>query len=183
MTMSSLDITVEGIFTANTEGSFVSHSIKEVALEFGGIRGDRHFGVTFPADARQPMYPRGTEILNKRQISILAMEEVEKVAEELGIDHIRAEWLGANLLVKGIPELTKLPVLTRFLFPSGAGLINEGENKPCIHAGNEVQRNYPQNETLARAFVKKAMGRRGIVCSVERPEAIRLHDKIKIMLP
>ena len=55
------------------------------------------------------MYPRGTEILNRRQITIVSVEELERIAEELGVVSVLPEWLGANLLLKGFSELTNSP--------------------------------------------------------------------------
>ena len=61
---------INAVLIADDPKTFVTRRISEANLEFGGIRGDRHFGVTSKADSRQPMYPRGTEILNRRQIVV-----------------------------------------------------------------------------------------------------------------
>ena len=60
------------------------------------------------------MYLRGTEILNRRQITIVSVEELDRIAEELGVESVLPEWLGANILVKGFPELTKLTMGSSF---------------------------------------------------------------------
>lgn len=174
---------VAGLYTADAPGSFVSRELAEAELEFGGIRGDRHFGVTSRADSRQPMYPRGAEILNRRQISILSREELEETRERMGIEALDPEWIGGNLLLSGYPGLTQLPAGSRLLFPSGAGLVCEGENHPCTDAGKEVERHVAPKERLPQAFVKAARGRRGIVCSVERPGRIAFGDEIRIIPP
>ncbi len=54
-------------------------------IEFGnftfeGLVGDRHYGFTMSSNSRQPEYPRGTEIRNKRQITILSKEELSEIA-------------------------------------------------------------------------------------------------------
>lgn len=173
---------VEAIFLADNPETFVTRQIPEVNLEFGGIRGDRHFGMTSKADSRQPMYPRGTEILNRRQITIVSVEELDRIAEELGVEQVRPEWLGANLLVKGLPELTKLTMGSRILFPSGAGLICMGENQPCTLPGDEIQKHYEDQEKLAFRFVRAGYKRRGIVCAVERPGTIHERDEVQILI-
>jgi hypothetical protein len=55
--------------------------------------------------------------------SIVSEEECAMIAEELGVEKVLPEWLGANLFLKGFPELTTLPMGSRILFPSQAGLI------------------------------------------------------------
>lgn len=181
--MKELELITEGLYIADNPDTFVSRRIFEADLEFGGIAGDRHFGMVFAADSRQPMYPRGTLILNRRQISIVSVEECSLIAKELGIESISPESLGANMLLSGMTDLTLLPRGARLLFPSGAGLICEGENKPCIHAGKMVQQDYPSRSKLDAAFVIKAKKRRGIVCSVERPGKVQQGDKIRVYLP
>ncbi|WP_420491535.1 hypothetical protein [Neobacillus drentensis] len=43
-------------------------------------------------------------------MTIVSVEELDRIAEELGVESVLPEWLGANVLVKGFPELTKLPM-------------------------------------------------------------------------
>ncbi|WP_373889961.1 MOSC domain-containing protein [Neobacillus cucumis] len=174
--------TVQALLIADLPETFVTRRIPETVFEFGGIRGDRHFGVTSKADTRQPMYPRGTEILNRRQITVVSEEELEQIAKELEVETVLPEWLGANLLVKGYPELTKLTQGSRILFPSGTGLICMGENMPCIFPGEEIQKHYEGHEKLAARFVKAGYKRRGIVCAVERPGIVHENDEVQILI-
>lgn len=174
--------TINAILIADQSDSFVTRRIPEVALEFGGIKGDRHFGVTRPADVRQPMYPRGTEILNRRQITIVSEEDLAAIANELRVEQILPEWLGANLLVSGITEWTKLTMGSRILFPSGAGLICMGENLPCTFPGEQIQKHNLNLPKLASRFVKAGQGRRGIVCAVECPGKIAAEDQVQVLI-
>lgn len=173
---------INAVLIADDPKTFITRRTSEVNLEFGGIRGDRHFGITSKADSRQPMYPKGTEILNRRQITIVSGEELDRIAEELGVTSIRPEWLGANVLVKGFPELTKLTMGSRILFPSGAGLICMGENQPCTLPGDKIQKHYEEHEKLSLRFVRAGYKRRGIVCAVERPGIIHEHDDVQILI-
>jgi len=173
---------IQAILIADLPETFVTRRIREVPLEFGGISGDRHFGITNKADSRQPMYPRGTEILNRRQITIVSEEELAQIAKVLEIEKVLPEWLGANLLVKGYPELTKLTLGSRILFPSGAGLICMGENMPCTLPGEEIQKHHKHHSKLATRFVKAGYKRRGIVCAVERPGIIHEMDEVQILV-
>ncbi|CAH2714964.1 Putative metal-sulfur cluster biosynthesis proteins YuaD [Neobacillus rhizosphaerae] len=180
--MEKVPAKVRAILLADDPETFVTRRISEVNLEFGGMRGDRHFGVTSKADSRQPMYPRGTEILNRRQITIVSEEELARIADELEVESVMPEWLGANLLVKGFPDLTKLTMGSRILFPSGAGLICMGENQPCTLPGDVLQKHYEDHEKLAFRFVRAGYKRRGIVCAVERPGIIHEGDEVQILV-
>lgn len=176
--------TIEAILIADNPETFVTRRISETKLEFGGIPGDRHFGVTFGADSRQTMYPRGTEILNRRQITVVSQEDCAIIAEKLGIPTVLPEWLGANLLISGFPDLTSLTMGSRLLLPSGAGLVCMGENLPCVHPGEEIQKNHDEqlHPKLAGRFVKAAFKRRGIVCAVECPGMLRQGDEAKVLV-
>jgi hypothetical protein len=180
--MKTAEAKVSAILLADNPETFVTRRISEVNLEFGGIPGDRHFGVTAKADSRQPMYPRGTEILNRRQMTILSDEECKLVGEKLGIERILPEWLGANILLEGYAEITSLPLGSRILFPNGVGLICMGENQPCILPGEVIQSHFSDRPKLANEFVKAAYKRRGIVCAVERPGIIQQGATVQILI-
>jgi hypothetical protein len=180
--MTSLSATVEAVLIANTSTTFVTNRVAQVDLDLGGIPGDRHYGLTRKSGAREPMYPRGTQIRNRRQLSLVSAEECQQIAEKLGIESVLPEWLGANVLVQGLPDLTQLPTGSRLLFPSGAGLVCEGENMPCKHPGQVIQMAHPNQPQLIRQFVRAAQHRRGIICSVERSGAIVQADAIRILL-
>lgn len=111
----------ENIYIADT-ASFVTKKREEISIDYGGIPGDLHFGLTKAAGAREPMYKRGTEIFNRRQISIVSVEECLVIAEKLNIPAVLPEWLGANISLSGHPHLTRLREGSRLVFPSGAAL-------------------------------------------------------------
>lgn len=172
---------VESILIADQGDTFITNKIAEVDVEYGGIKGDLHFGLTKLAGAREPMYPQGTEIFNRRQISIVSVEECAIIAGKLGVDNILPEWLGANIVLKGFPNLTELSMGSRIIFPSGAGILCEGENLPCIHPGKVIQKQYPEKPGLSAGFVKSALGLRGIVGIVECPGEIVAGDMVKVL--
>ncbi|MBD0383090.1 MOSC domain-containing protein [Paenibacillus sedimenti] len=173
--------TIEAVLIADDPSTFVTRELDKLDLRFGGIEGDRHFGVTAKADSRQPMYPRGTEIMNRRQLSIVSVEELQGIAERLGVAEIKPEWLGANIVVSGVPELTKLPVGIRIMLPSGGGLVCEGENEPCTGPGKQIANHYG-NKELTHQFVKLAQKMRGIVAYVERPGELKVGDQVEIQI-
>ncbi|BCJ88316.1 hypothetical protein skT53_33010 [Effusibacillus dendaii] len=69
--MKTAEAKVKAILLADDPESFVTRRIPEVSLEFGGIPGDRHFGITAPSDSRQPMYPRQKSSTDARLQSYL----------------------------------------------------------------------------------------------------------------
>ena len=98
---------------------FVSQDVEVLDLGYGGIKNDFHEGQTRLSGAREPWYPRGTEMRNERQFSILSEEELEEIAQTMGIEKVDAGWIGANLVMKGIPNLTYLPSRTLLMFDGG----------------------------------------------------------------
>ncbi|WP_411344728.1 MOSC domain-containing protein [Paenibacillus sp. WLX1005] len=176
------NITVEHVLIADSKGSFVTRPLPEIQVELAGIPGDRHYGLLRPADVRQKIYKRGTMIANRRQISIISYEECAEIAARMKLPEIQAEWLGANIMLKGLESLTTLPLGTRILFPDGTGLICEGENPPCILPGKVIE-SVSGIEGIKSRFVPAAKQRRGIVCSVEREGMIRSGDEVHIILP
>ncbi len=97
----------------------------------------------------------------------------------MGVPRIFPEWLGANVAVSGIPDLTTLKEGSRIIFPRSRSLC-EGENDPCIQVGEVIQSYYPEQPKLAPAFVRHALGIRGIVCIVERPGVVYAGDEIEV---
>jgi hypothetical protein len=169
-------IIVKAVLRTAESSSFVTHQVPSITVDIAGIPGDRHYGILRPATSRQKMYPRGTMVANRRQITVVSEEECVLIAESMGLPEIRPEWLGANLMLSGLRKvITSLSLGSRLLFPEGAGLICEGENLPCLGPGKQIADFYNQPE-LAAAFVKAAANSRGIICSIEREGTIQLGD-------
>jgi MOSC domain-containing protein YiiM len=170
-------LSVVDVLSATEADSIVATPVPVLELDFGGVVGDRHHGLTRPADTRQlRYYPRGTMIRNRRQLTLVSVEELAEVANRLGVPEVKPGWLGANLLVEGISCLSALPMGTRLLFGSGAGLVCEGVNQPCRLPAQVIQQQYGWSRAEAE-FVKAAYGRRGIAASVECPGPIIAGDQ------
>jgi MOSC domain-containing protein YiiM len=164
------------------KSDFVTTRQPQVKVTFDGFDGDRHSGQTLLAGGRMPRYPRGTEIRNDRQVSIVSVEELAQIREALGVPDLPPEWLGANLLLEGLPKLTQLPPSTRLYFGQGATLVVAQANAPCTTPGKLIrdQYNRPGLETL---FPKVALDRRGLVAYVERPGLIAEGDTVEAQVP
>ena len=150
-------------------------------LLFSGPAGDCHTGVTRASDSRTLLlYPRNTEIRNVRQITIVAPDELRDIAEALGVSHIDPIWLGANMLITGIPDLTLLPPSTRMQFPSGATLVVDMENAPCNQVAKVVVQHHGE---AGWNFVKAATHKRGVTAWVEREGEVEVGDAVTLILP
>ena len=83
------------------------HAVKEIRLLLSGIEGDCHGGLTRKSDSRMmEQFKRGTEVRNARQISMLAVEELADIAKIINIPEVKPQWVGANMVTAGIPDLS-----------------------------------------------------------------------------
>ena len=120
-------------------------------LRFEGIKGDCHSGLTRKADVRTlRQYPRDTPIRNVRQLTLLSVEELADIAAIMGIPEVKPEWVGANVVTSGIPDLTLLPPSSRLQFPSGATIVVDMENEPCRYPAEIIARHNPGSEGRLR---------------------------------
>ncbi len=173
-----------GVVTAVLLGlqpdSLITTRVDAVQAVPGGFTGDRHFGLSHPADSRTSFYPRGTLIFNDRQVSVISVEELSQVTALLELPEIQPEWLGANLVTRGIPELTRLSPGARLIFSGGASLYVTHSNHPCAGPGEILQAKYPEHPGLVTAFIKHAMHLRGVVAVVDKPGEIRAGETIEV---
>lgn len=154
-----------------------------IDLDWGGPIGDSHHGLTRPACVRvRRQYPDGTEIRNVRQLSVVSQEELDAVAADLGLDRLAPEWLGATLVVRGIPDLTLLPPASRLIAESAGApsLVTDTENAPCRFPADVIERHHPGR---GRAFSQVARHRRGLTVWVERPGRLSLGQTLALHLP
>jgi len=174
---------VLSIFVGRDPEALEKGMVPNVKVTLEGFEGDKHAGLTRLSDVRVPHYPEGTVISNTRQVSIVSREELEQIAKALNVPSIAAGWLGANLNLLGIPNLTQLPPSTRLFFPQDAVLVIDSENEPCTGPGRVIQKHYPDVPKLTSAFPKAAINKRGLVAWVERAGMIMTGDTVSIDLP
>lgn len=175
---------VGGLYAA-LKGRFQTEPVAELVVGFDGIERDFHAGQTRRSGGREPWYPRGTEIRNERQLSIVAPDEIAIVAGRMGLAELKPEWIGANLLVDGLPNLSMLPAGTLLFFKGGATLKVDGQNKPCRLAGRSIAENtgMADIEAGALAFPQSAKRLRGLVAWVEKPGRIVPGEEISVRVP
>lgn len=180
--MQPINGTVKDILIT-TSGEKLSHPIPEGVFTWEGLTGDCHTSLTLETHGRQPEYPRGTKIINQRQISLLSEEELGATAKELGIEKVDITWLAGNLLVSGIENFSTLPFGSRMIFAGEVVLVCGGENLPCSQPAKVTQAQYPHIVDVARNFVKAAMHRRGMIAWVEHPGVMHRGETFRIELP
>ncbi|MER9866072.1 molybdenum cofactor sulfurase [Mesorhizobium sp. M0136] len=164
---------------------FETRAVDTLQLGFDGIDGDFHVGTTRRSGGREPWYPRGTEMRNERQLSSVAADELAIVAERMGIAEIKPEWIGANLVIEGLPHLSMLPSGTLLFFKGGATVKVDAQNGPCRIAGRSVAEHAGMADVEAGAllFPKAAKRLRGLVAWVEKPGTITAGEEISVRVP
>ncbi|HHG88885.1 MAG TPA: molybdenum cofactor sulfurase [Devosia sp.] len=169
--------TVAGLFVAAGRG-FVTEAVDRLTLTYEGIPGDRHAGLTRKSNAREPWHKKGTEMRNEQQVSILADDELIAVASELGIDELKPEWIGGNMVLSGIPFLSQLPPRTLLMFEGGVTIRIDGDRGPCRYAGRSIADQFQERDDIEFAFPKVAEHRRGLVGWVEVPGVVRSGESV-----
>lgn len=155
-----------GIVPTDTN-SIASGEVQSVDVRWEGFEGEAHSGLTRGSCVRvKAQYPKETEIRNTRQISILSQEELDEVAERLGIPAILPDWVGANMVLSGIPDFTLVPPNSRLIFEHGVSLTIDMENAPCKYPAELIEAAHPGH---GMAFPAKARNKRGVTAWVERP--------------
>lgn len=177
----NIEARVEGVYWA-PHGTFVSEAVDVLKLTYEGIVGDRHAGLYRESGPREPWYPRGTQMRNERQLSILSAEENTEVAAAMNIAELKPEWIGGNLLLSGVPALSQLPPRTMLMFPSGATVRIDGDNGPCKKSGAAIAAHVPGRPDLEFGFVKAAKYKRGLLGWVEREGEVRVGDLVKVRI-
>ncbi len=158
-----------------------SRPVQEMPLSFAGFEGEVHAGVTRPSCSRVTMlYPRDTEIRNVRQLCVVSAEEMGEVARDLGLQAMDYAWVGASLVLEGIPDLTYLPPSSRLQGPDGVTLVVDMENLPCQEPAVTIEKARPGQ---GKGFKTAAKGKRGVTAWVEREGVLRLGDEVKLLIP
>ena len=152
-----------------------------IELGYGGMAGEMHSGLTRPSCVRvKEQYPQGTEIANTRQLSIVSAEELNQIAQAMGLDRIDPEWLGVSMVIEGIPDFTHVPPSARLQGPDGASLVIDMHNRPCLYPAREIDKDHPGR---GPKFKAAAEGRRGVTAWVERGGKMALGDALRLFVP
>lgn len=159
--------------------------VPEMPLSFAGFAGESHAGLNRPACSRvKAQHPRGTEIRNARQLSLVSAEEMAEVAADLGLEAMDREglwaWAGASVVIAGIPDFSHLPPSSRLQGPDGVTLVIDMQNRPCQEPAVTIEKARPGH---GKAFKAAAEGKRGVTAWVEREGVLRIGDSIRLHIP
>ncbi|MFN4192335.1 MAG: MOSC domain-containing protein [Tabrizicola sp.] len=158
-----------------------SAPLTEMPLTFAGYAGEVHAGLTRPSCSRVlKQHPKGTEIRNVRQLCVVSAEEMAEVARDMGLPALDYAWVGASLVLEGIPDLTHLPPSSRLQGPDGVTLVVDMENLPCQEPAVTIEKARPGQ---GKGFKRAAEGKRGITAWVEREGVLRLGDALRLHIP
>ncbi|HJP06607.1 MAG TPA: hypothetical protein QF882_04060 [Arenicellales bacterium] len=156
---------------------------ESLTAEIGGFVGDKHQGFSRKAWDGE-WEPAGTLRRNERQWSGVSVEELTYISEHLALTKpLSPDTVGANLCVEGISEFSLLPKGSKLVFPSGAVLLVEEYNPPCVEMGAQIVAKHgaPSDKSLTpAAWVSLAAGRRGLVGIVDVPGIIRPGDEVEV---
>ncbi len=156
-------------------------AIDAMTLGFDGMTGEVHAGLTRPSCSRvTTQYPRNTEIRNVRQVSIVSAEELARIAAALGLEVVDPAWLGASVVVSGIPDFTHIPPSARLQGPDGVTLTVDMLNQPCNLVAKTIEDARPGH---GKGFKAAAAGLRGVTAWVERPGVLRMGDAVTLHVP
>lgn len=158
--------------------SLKSQSMDSADLTFAGIQGEAHGGLTRPSCSRVvSQYPKGTEIRNVRQLSVLSAEELAEIATACGLSVLDPAMAGASLVIRGIPDFTHVPPSSRLQFASGATIVVDMENRPCHLPAKEINADHPG---AGDRFKAAAKGKRGVTAWVEREGMVSVGDSVRL---
>lgn len=165
----------------NSEASLASRPVDKMRITFDGADGEFHGGRTRPSCSRVlAQHPRFTEISNVRQFSVLSAEELHKIAEKMELDAVAPEWVGASIVIEGIPDFTHVPPSSRLQAENGTTLIIDMENRPCVLPGKVIE---GEREGFGARFKAAATHRRGVTAWVERPGSLSIGDELRLHIP
>ena len=174
-------VTWLGIVTTDDRSALMAEPREALTLTFEGLEGSVHGGRIRPSCSRvTAQHPRGTPIVNERQLSILSVEEMAQIAAGMGLDSLDPGRLGASIVIEGIPDFSHVPPSSRLQGPDGATLVVDMLNRPCQLPARSIESVAPGT---GKRFKPAAEARRGVTAWVQREGRIALGDRLRLHIP
>lgn len=181
LTPTSLNATITFLGLNNDAKDLSTTATDSVDVAYTGFTGDSHSGLTRRSCARvAKQYPKNTEIRNVRQISALSVEQLNQIENNMELDTLHPEWLGANMIVSGIPDFSQVPPSSRLIAANGTSLVVDMENSPCKFPGDYIDQQVPGKGST---YPKSALGKRGVTLWVEHPGTLAIGDTLRLHIP
>lgn len=166
---------------ADRAATLRSSPLDAVFAGFAGVEGEAHAGLTRASCSRvSAQHPRGTTIRNVRQFSVVSVEDLAAVADRMVVAAIDPSWIGASVVIEGVPDFTRVPPSSRLQGPDGVTLVVDMENRPCHLPARVIDEDAPGH---GRAFRTAAKGRRGVTAWVEREGWLRVGESLRLHIP
>ncbi|MEL7099738.1 MAG: MOSC domain-containing protein [Pseudomonadota bacterium] len=174
-------VTWLGHMTDRKEPAIDGVAVSRLDLGWEGVSGVPYGGRTRPSCSRvTSQHPKGTEIANVRQLSIVSAQELALIAGQMGLEALDPAWLGASVVIDGIPDFSHVPPSSRLQAEAGTCLIIDMQNRPCHQPGLTIARHHGD---AGKGFKAAATGRRGVTAWVERPGALAVGDILRLHVP
>lgn len=158
-----------------------AEAVTSIRARFSGPEGEAHGGLTRASCSRVvAQYPRGTEIRNTRQFSILSAEELAATSAAMGLEVLNPALVGATMVIEGIPDFTHLPPSSRLQAEGGATLVVDMENRPCSLPARPIETQHPG---FGARYKAAAAGRRGVTAWVEAEGELHLGQRVRLHIP
>jgi MOSC domain-containing protein YiiM len=180
----SITAVVESVYLGPPDiDDLAKQSCTLLEMKLDGIVGDRHGGQSREAWEHDKQ-AEGTVRRNERLWSAVSVEELEEINRAMDLNQpLTAADLGANICIRGIPNLSQLAKGSTLVFSSGAELIVEEYNPPCLDMGEKLAGLYTDKsgQSIANtAFSQAAKFTRGVVGVVEVAGVIKAGDEVVV---
>ncbi|MFW2545071.1 MOSC domain-containing protein [Primorskyibacter sp. 2E107] len=172
-----------GVVTSTDRQELMSEVRDTLDLRFDGIAGSVHGGLTRASCSRvKSQYPKGTDIRNERQLSIVSEEELGIIAQAMGVEASALDpaRLGASMVIRGIHDFSHVPPSSRLQAPSGATVAIDMLNQPCQFPAKSLRHVLGDP---AKGFKSAAEGHRGVTAWVAREGRVAVGDTLTLHIP
>ena len=175
---------LESLYLGGSEDDMSKAGCSSLEARLSGFEGDRHGDFEREAWAGDDKQPEGTLRRNERQWSAVSVEELAEISRLMDLTRpLDAGVLGANLCFSSIANLSHLPKGSILRFPSGAELLVEEYNPPCVDMGEKIASDYSTHSgriLTSGDFLSSAKYSRGLVGVVEVPGTICAGDVVQV---
>jgi len=175
---------VDSVYLGTSEETLSKQPCDCLDAQLDGLVGDRHGSFEREAWGAGDKQAEGVIRRNERQWSAVSVEELTAITQAMDLaEPLTAASLGANLCLSGIPRLSRLPKGSILKFPSGAELMVEEYNPPCLDMGKKLAAIHSTQSGKAihdTAFSQAAQYTRGLVGVVEVPGIINAGDSVEV---
>ncbi|KRO95945.1 MAG: MOSC domain-containing protein [Proteobacteria bacterium] len=176
---------VDSVYLGGEGDDLGKDACQSLDAQLSGFVGDRHASFEREAWSGGDKQAEGTRRRNERQWCAVSAEELAEISLAMDLkEPLTAGSLGANLCFSGAPNLSHLPKGSILRFPSGAELMVEEYNPPCLPMGEKLAAIHETNsgkKLLDGAFSLAGKCRRGVVGVIEVPGMINAGDAVEVI--